>query len=80
MRTDQDLTGVKTVKGFATIDNVALINVEGTGMVGVQVPLHPGPVSASVMAGVPMFALGMRISQPCAELGCQLPWHLSGLE
>lgn len=23
------------VKGFATIDNVALINVEGTGMVGV---------------------------------------------
>ena len=25
------------VKGFATIDNVALINVEGTGMVGVQV-------------------------------------------
>ena len=26
-----------SVKGFATIDNVALINVEGTGMVGVQV-------------------------------------------
>ena len=24
------------VKGFATIDNVALINVEGTGMVGVH--------------------------------------------
>ena len=35
-----DRTGVVTVKGFATIDNVALINVEGTGMVGVQVRCH----------------------------------------
>lgn len=41
--TDVDRTGVVTVKGFATIDNVALINVEGTGMVGVQVP-RPGSV------------------------------------
>lgn len=35
-RTDVDRTGPVMVKGFATIDNVALINVEGTGMVGVQ--------------------------------------------
>ncbi|CAL8471282.1 g10824 [Coccomyxa elongata] len=35
-QTDEDRTGPVMVKGFATIDNVALINVEGTGMVGVQ--------------------------------------------
>lgn len=35
--TDTEHTGPVSVKGFATIDNVALINVEGTGMVGVQV-------------------------------------------
>jgi len=33
--------GKATVKGFATIDDVCLINVEGTGMVGV-----PGMASA----------------------------------
>ena len=33
--TDSAITGMVMVKGFATIDNVALINVEGTGMVGV---------------------------------------------
>ena len=33
-QTDVDRTGPVLVKGFATIDNVALINVEGTGMVG----------------------------------------------
>lgn len=27
--------GKATIKGFATIDNVCLINIEGTGMVGV---------------------------------------------
>lgn len=27
--------GKSTIKGFATIDNVCLINIEGTGMVGV---------------------------------------------
>jgi hypothetical protein len=27
--------GAVTIKGFATIDNVCLINIEGTGMVGV---------------------------------------------
>jgi len=37
VQTDMDRTGPVMVKGFATIDNVALINVEGTGMVGVQV-------------------------------------------
>ena len=37
--TDTEHTGPVSVKGFATIDNVALINVEGTGMVGVQVHL-----------------------------------------
>ncbi len=36
VQTDEDRTGPVMVKGFATIDNVALINVEGTGMVGVQ--------------------------------------------
>ena len=35
-QTDVDRTGPVMVKGFATIDNVALINVEGTGMVGVH--------------------------------------------
>ena len=34
-RTDCAITGAVMVKGFATIDHVALINVEGTGMVGV---------------------------------------------
>jgi len=39
---DQEVyQGKVTVKGFATIDNVVLINVEGTGMVGV-----PGIASA----------------------------------
>ncbi len=33
--------GSATVKGFATIDHVCLINIEGTGMVGV-----PGIASA----------------------------------
>lgn len=33
--TDSAITGSVMVKGFATIDNVSLINVEGTGMVGV---------------------------------------------
>ncbi|KAK9838066.1 hypothetical protein WJX74_011058 [Apatococcus lobatus] len=32
---DIERAGMQLVKGFATIDNVALINVEGTGMVGV---------------------------------------------
>lgn len=32
---ERALGGVPTVKGFATIDNVCLINIEGTGMVGV---------------------------------------------
>ncbi|CAK0785763.1 hypothetical protein CVIRNUC_008974 [Coccomyxa viridis] len=35
-QSDVDRTGPVMVKGFATIDNVALINVEGTGMVGVH--------------------------------------------
>ncbi len=42
LATDQALTSSSSaVKGFATIDNVSLINVEGTGMVGV-----PGIASA----------------------------------
>jgi hypothetical protein len=32
--------GVVTIKGFATIDNVCLINIEGTGMVGVPGELY----------------------------------------
>jgi aspartokinase/homoserine dehydrogenase 1 len=32
---ERELGGVPTVKGFATIDHVCLINIEGTGMVGV---------------------------------------------
>jgi aspartokinase len=35
-QSDVDSTGPVLVKGFATIDHVALINVEGTGMVGVH--------------------------------------------
>ena len=33
-KSDIERDRVVMVKGFATIDNVALINVEGTGMVG----------------------------------------------
>lgn len=32
---ERAMGGVPTVKGFATIDHVCLINIEGTGMVGV---------------------------------------------
>lgn len=36
VESEKDLSAGKvTIKGFATIDNVCLINIEGTGMVGV---------------------------------------------
>lgn len=38
--------GKVTIKGFATIDNVCLINIEGTGMVGV-----PGKHRTAVQEG-----------------------------
>lgn len=35
LQSERAMGGVPTVKGFATIDHVCLINIEGTGMVGV---------------------------------------------
>ncbi|WKA11715.1 hypothetical protein VitviT2T_029188 [Vitis vinifera] len=50
------------VKGFATIDNVALINVEGTGMAGV-----PGTASAIFSAVKDVGANVIMISQASSE-------------
>nr|GMD68767.1 bifunctional aspartokinase/homoserine dehydrogenase, chloroplastic-like [Ipomoea batatas] len=50
------------VKGFATIDNVALVNVEGTGMVGV-----PGTASAIFNAVKDVGANVIMISQASSE-------------
>jgi hypothetical protein len=41
--------GAVTIKGFATIDNVCLINIEGTGMVGV-----PGEMAVTVLLLLPV--------------------------
>ncbi|KAJ6291676.1 hypothetical protein OIU76_023708 [Salix suchowensis] len=50
------------VKGFATIDNVALVNVEGTGMAGV-----PGTASAIFGAVKDVGANVIMISQASSE-------------
>ncbi|CAI9757777.1 unnamed protein product [Fraxinus pennsylvanica] len=50
------------VKGFATIDNLALVNVEGTGMVGV-----PGTASAIFNAVKDVGANVIMISQASSE-------------
>ncbi|KAJ9128675.1 hypothetical protein P3X46_034620 [Hevea brasiliensis] len=50
------------VKGFATIDNVALVNVEGTGMAGV-----PGTASAIFSAVKDVGANVIMISQASSE-------------
>ncbi|GMP47470.1 hypothetical protein CsSME_00015180 [Camellia sinensis var. sinensis] len=50
------------VKGFATIDNLALVNVEGTGMVGV-----PGTASAIFGAVKDVGANVIMISQASSE-------------
>lgn len=50
------------MKGFATIDNVALINVEGTGMVGVH-----GTASAIFMTVRDAGANVIMISQASSE-------------
>ncbi|KAJ8530986.1 hypothetical protein K7X08_025717 [Anisodus acutangulus] len=50
------------VKGFATIDNVALVNVEGTGMAGV-----PGTASAIFSAVKDVGANVVMISQASSE-------------
>lgn len=54
--------GCSSVKGFATIDNVALINVEGTGMAGV-----PGTASAIFGAVKDAGANVVMISQASSE-------------
>ncbi|RAL50348.1 hypothetical protein DM860_008022 [Cuscuta australis] len=50
------------VKGFATIDNIALVNVEGTGMAGV-----PGTVSTIFSAVKDVGANVIMISQASSE-------------
>ncbi|KAI5414709.1 Bifunctional aspartokinase/homoserine dehydrogenase 1 [Lathyrus oleraceus] len=52
----------KCVKGFATIDNLALVNVEGTGMAGV-----PGTASAIFSAVKDVGANVIMISQASSE-------------
>eukprot|EP00262_Sarcandra_glabra_P005683 TRINITY_DN1744_c0_g2_i1.p1 TRINITY_DN1744_c0_g2~~TRINITY_DN1744_c0_g2_i1.p1 ORF type:complete len:717 (-),score=124.11 TRINITY_DN1744_c0_g2_i1:188-2044(-) len=53
---------VSVVKGFATIDNLALVNVEGTGMAGV-----PGTASAIFGAVKDVGANVIMISQASSE-------------
>ncbi|GAB2271150.1 Bifunctional aspartokinase/homoserine dehydrogenase 1, chloroplastic [Dionaea muscipula] len=53
---------VSPVKGFATIDNLALVNVEGTGMAGV-----PGTASAIFSAVKDVGANVIMISQASSE-------------
>ncbi|BAT86660.1 hypothetical protein VIGAN_04433400 [Vigna angularis var. angularis] len=60
---DEDkLISKSYVKGFATIDNVALVNVEGTGMAGV-----PGTASAIFSAVKEVGANVIMISQASSE-------------
>ncbi|KAL3159311.1 Bifunctional aspartokinase/homoserine dehydrogenase 1, chloroplastic [Trebouxia sp. C0010 RCD-2024] len=59
---DIETAGVHIVKGFATIDDVALINVEGTGMVGV-----PGTASTIFSAVRDANVNVIMISQASSE-------------
>ncbi|KAL9332829.1 hypothetical protein ACSQ67_002439 [Phaseolus vulgaris] len=60
---DEDKLKLKNyVKGFATIDNLALVNVEGTGMAGV-----PGTASAIFAAVKDVGANVIMISQASSE-------------
>ncbi|KAK4787981.1 hypothetical protein SAY86_019300 [Trapa natans] len=60
---DENLPKLESyVKGFATIDNLALVNVEGTGMVGV-----PGTASAIFGAVKDVGANVIMISQASSE-------------
>ncbi|KAK7379625.1 hypothetical protein VNO80_05089 [Phaseolus coccineus] len=60
---DEDRLKLKNyVKGFATIDNLALVNVEGTGMAGV-----PGTASAIFAAVKEVGANVIMISQASSE-------------
>ncbi|DBA71735.1 TPA: Bifunctional aspartokinase/homoserine dehydrogenase 1, chloroplastic [Trebouxia sp. C0005] len=59
---DIQTAGFQTVKGFATIDHVALINVEGTGMVGV-----PGTASTLFSAVRDANVNVIMISQASSE-------------
>ncbi|CAI9117153.1 OLC1v1018497C1 [Oldenlandia corymbosa var. corymbosa] len=59
---DNDQKLVSSVKGFATIDNLALVNVEGTGMAGV-----PGTASAIFGAVKDVGANVIMISQASSE-------------
>ncbi|CAN6555797.1 unnamed protein product [Malus baccata var. baccata] len=60
---DETAQGLESfVKGFATIDNLALVNVEGTGMAGV-----PGTASAIFSAVKDVGANVIMISQASSE-------------
>ncbi|XP_071731495.1 bifunctional aspartokinase/homoserine dehydrogenase, chloroplastic-like [Rutidosis leptorrhynchoides] len=60
---DEEIQNLETyVKGFATIDNLALVNVEGTGMAGV-----PGTASAIFGAVKDVGANVIMISQASSE-------------
>ncbi|CAL2258048.1 unnamed protein product [Prunus armeniaca] len=60
---DEDGQGLESfVKGFATIDNLAIVNVEGTGMAGV-----PGTASAIFSAVKDVGANVIMISQASSE-------------
>ncbi|KAL3641498.1 Bifunctional aspartokinase/homoserine dehydrogenase 1, chloroplastic [Castilleja foliolosa] len=59
---NEDVNHESPVKGFATIDNLALVNVEGTGMAGV-----PGTASAIFQAVKDVGANVIMISQASSE-------------
>ncbi|KAI5414712.1 Bifunctional aspartokinase/homoserine dehydrogenase 1, partial [Lathyrus oleraceus] len=60
---NEDMANLQNlVKGFATIDNLALVNVEGTGMAGV-----PGTASAIFSAVKDVGANVIMISQASSE-------------
>ncbi|XP_037491349.1 bifunctional aspartokinase/homoserine dehydrogenase, chloroplastic isoform X3 [Jatropha curcas] len=62
MNENEDGQKLDSVKGFATIDNVALVNVEGTGMAGI-----PGTASAIFGAVKDVGANVIMISQASSE-------------
>jgi aspartokinase len=70
------------VKGFATIDNVALINVEGTGMVGVPgtastifATVRDANVNVIMISQVPFLTSAFaHLQSPGALLSCQSPF------
>ena len=75
-QTDVQRMGPVMVKGFATIDNVALINVEGTGVPFVWLPCIP-TLHARSFAPVPSKAAAGIQHNYTQQLPCQLvPAHI----